>query len=70
MVYTGELDGKALEATASYQYDLGGGFVYDIEATIFLNFSAEADSIGIAPPTHCDGTLQDSTITQVTGYKM
>jgi hypothetical protein len=33
-------------------------------------FSAEGDSIGIPPPTDCDGTLQDSTITQVTGYKM
>jgi hypothetical protein len=45
-------------------------FVYDIESTIFLNFSAEGDSIGIPPPTDCDGTLQDSSITQVTGYKM
>jgi hypothetical protein len=70
VVYTGTLDGKSLEANASYSYDLGGGFVYDIESTVFLNFSADADSIGIPPPTHCDGTLQDSSITQVTGYKM
>ena len=46
------------------------GFVYDINSTIFLNFSADADSIGIPPPTHCEGTLQDSSITQVVGYKM
>jgi hypothetical protein len=34
------------------------------------DFSADADSIGIPQPTDCDGTLQDSAITQVIGYKM
>jgi hypothetical protein len=66
VVYTGLLDGKALEATGTYS--IPG--VIDIDATIFLNFSAEGDSIGIPPPTHCDGTLQDTAITQVIGYKM
>lgn len=66
VVYTGTLSGKSLEATGTYSIE----GVFEIDATIFLNFSADADSIGIPPPTHCDGTLQDSSITQVTGYKM
>jgi len=42
----------------------------EIDSTIFLDFSAEEQSAGVPPPTHCEGTLQDSSITQVTGYKM
>jgi hypothetical protein len=66
VVYTGTLDGKHLEATASYEVEGFGS----IDSTIFLDFSAAEVSTGIAPPTDCEGTLQDTAITQVIGYKM